>query len=72
MNGIRNFYQKLYSKEDRADNLRKDNLFFKKCNKLSDVNKQRMDEQISLKDMYKALTSCKNTAPGPDGIPYLV
>jgi hypothetical protein len=72
MNGIRNFYQKLYSKEDRLDNLRKDNLFFEKCNKLSDVNKQKMDEQISLKDMYKALTSCKNTAPGPDGIPYLV
>ncbi len=72
MNGIRNFYQKLYSKEDRTDNLRKDNLFFEKCNKLSDVNKQLMDEQISLKEMYKALTSCKNTAPGPDGIPYLV
>jgi hypothetical protein len=31
-----------------------------------------MDEMISISELHKALLSCKDSAPGPDGIPYSV
>jgi hypothetical protein len=29
-----------------------------------------MDEELGLEELKSALLSCKDSAPGPDGIPY--
>jgi hypothetical protein len=70
MAGITNFYSKLYSKvRTPATN---DETFFNLCPKLSEQNKAKLDDKISLEEMFQALKSCGETAPGPDGIPYSV
>ena len=70
--GVRAFYENLYSKE--APNITKSNdpQFFSLCPKLSEKDRLKMDENISLNEMYRALLQCKDSAPGLDGIPYSV
>ncbi len=68
--GITEFYSDLYRKVP-ATGL-EDATFFNLCPKLSEINKQKLDSNISLEEMFSALSSCKETAPGPDGIPYKV
>ncbi len=74
MEGIRNFYQSLYKKkvtnQQMANNM--DPSFYKNCPKLSDKDKNKLDSEVTLGELFKALQSCKDTAPGPDGIPYSV
>jgi len=70
MDGIRKFYSNLYKKEDLPEN--QDTDFFKLCPTLSNKNKDKLDEIISLDEMEKALKSCSESSPGPDGIPYKV
>jgi hypothetical protein len=70
--GIKTFYEKLYCKEETNPNSLKDQHFFDLCPKLSEVDKLKMDNEITLQEMYKALLQCKDTAPGSDGIPYSV
>jgi hypothetical protein len=31
-----------------------------------------MDKEITIEEMHKALLTCKDMSPGPDGIPYSV
>jgi exonuclease III len=71
-NGIKTFYQELYKKIRTSNNDTNDNNFFETCPKLSEHNKQKMDDEILLHDLHKALLTCKDSAPGPDGIPYSV
>ena len=66
MKCIRNFYSLLYKKVN-SDN-ETDNDFFRHCPKLNEISKQHLEKDISLEELAKALSSCKESAPGPDGI----
>jgi len=72
MGGIRKFYQDLYAEQKPDTKNKVDINFFDSCPKLSDNDKDNMDKEITLEEMYKALKTCKDSAPGPDGIPYSV
>jgi exonuclease III len=66
--GVKQFYQELY--KARSTNKDEDNSFYDKCPKLSEENSALMEKNLSLCDLEKALRTCKDSAPGPDGIPY--
>jgi len=68
--GIRRFYQDLY--KARSDYKDEDESYYDNCPKLSEKNKALMEKNLDLQDLRKALNSCKDSAPGPDGIPYEV
>jgi hypothetical protein len=68
--GITNFYENLYRKVDLPTS--KEDNFFDLCPKLNKHDQIKLDSKISTEEMYKALKSCKESAPGPDGIPYKV
>jgi hypothetical protein len=72
MKCIRNFYSLLYKKGNNGSENEIDNDFFKHCPKLNEKRKQLLDEDISEDELAKALSSCKESAPGPDGITYKV
>lgn len=46
--------------------------FYKHCPKLNNEQAKLLDSDITLADLGKALKTCKNSSPGPDGIPYIV
>jgi hypothetical protein len=66
--GIKQFYQDLYRVRPRNRN--PDRSFYENCPKLSEENKDLMEKNLDLMDLKKALNTCKDSAPGPDGIPY--
>jgi exonuclease III len=70
--GIRSFYKKLYSSHENDIIQTEDKDFFNLCPKLATKNKDLMDKDITTEEMYKALLTCKDSSPGPDGIPYSV
>jgi len=70
MGGITNFYRDLYSNKLLPES--QDPNFFKLCPTLSEVNKNKLDDEIGLEEMLRAIKTCNETAPGPDGIPYKV
>jgi len=71
--GITNFYRQLYSKKDvqeqTTDNDDNED-FYSECPKLSDKHREYMEKDISLEELKEALKTCKESAPGSDGIPY--
>jgi hypothetical protein len=69
-NGITNFYRDLYARRDMVDSGNDD--FYKHCPKLSNEQAKSVDATLTNLDLLKALKTCKDTAPGPDGIPYSV
>jgi exonuclease III len=69
--GITEFYRKLYSKQDRILSVEDDG-YYDECPKLSKEQSELMDKQLSLSELRAALATCKDSAPGPDGIPYSV
>ena len=69
--GITNFYKELYAKNQKT-NQERDPSFYDNCPKLSTENKDFMDKELSITELKEALNSCKDSAPGPDGIPYSV
>jgi exonuclease III len=68
---IRNFYQTLYAKNEEIKEDGEED-FYKFCPKLSEKDANYMDEKLTIFDLEKALTTCKESAPGPDGIPYVI
>ncbi len=72
MKCIRNFYSLLYKKENNGSEYEIDNYFFQHCPKLNEKSKQLLDEDILVEELAKALSSCKESAPGSDGITYKV
>ena len=70
MGCIRNFYQKLYNRS--GGEKVKDESFFRLCPKLSEDNSRQLDSEISMEELRITLKSMKDSAPGPDGIPYSV
>jgi hypothetical protein len=60
----------LYKKGNSSSDNETDNDFFRHCPKLNEKSKQLLEKDISLEELAKALSSCKESAPGPDGITY--
>ncbi len=71
MEGIRKFYKDLYERKDLNRNL-DSKKFYERCPSLSEKNKRSLDQDLTLEELKKALHTCKDSAPGPDGIPYQV
>ena len=64
------FYGQLYEIDD---SLKDDfNSFFPELPQLDDDDRQMLDERITLDELKETLKGCSESAPGPDGIPYLV
>jgi exonuclease III len=70
--GIRNFYSKLYDEDKENIVSQEDDSFFDHCPSISGKQKDEMDSEITLAELEQALRSCKDSAPGNDGIPYSV
>jgi hypothetical protein len=68
--GITSFYEELYKEIPRVNN--EDENFYENCPKLSEADTKMMEAELSIEDLHKALSTCKDSAPGPDGIPYSV
>jgi len=69
--GITEFYKKLYKKNCKEDNSQ-DDTFYDKCPKLLPQNKAYMEDDLTIEELHKALLTCTESSPGPDGIPYIV
>jgi hypothetical protein len=68
--GITDFYRELYSAKP-TEQKNEDN-FYEYCPKLSEKQAKFLDNDLTLKELQEALSSCKDSSPGPDGIPYMV
>jgi len=63
------FYKKLYDHKETADNF--DELFVD-LPQLTEQEKEYLDRQITLDELWEVLRGCEESAPGPDGITYNV
>jgi hypothetical protein len=70
--GIKSFYENLYKKDSNIERDNLDDSFFGECPKLCREKADDFEKDITKDELRKALFSCKESAPGPDGIPYLV
>ncbi len=66
---ITTFYKDLYSKKDVSP-IDKNNILFKNLPQLSEEDKTMLEKKISLNELKETLRTCKESAPGPDGITY--
>jgi len=67
---IKDFYTDLYKKQQTTQE--EDEAFYVNCPKLPEKEKKFMDESLTLADLQAAMATCKESMPGPDGIPYIV
>ena len=65
---IRNFYKDLY--ETVPDQINLDDFFFRNIEQVLPDQATLMEEDLSLKDLEDTLSTCTDSSPGPDGIPY--
>ncbi len=75
MEGIKSFYDKLYAKTEKNDTQEEDNDdedFYSECPRLTVKQREDMDKEIDLAELRRALSMCKDSAPGSDGITYEV
>jgi hypothetical protein len=68
--GITDFYRQLYDKNDSVKST--DDDYYKHCPKLTSIQLKFMDSELTMVDLLNALKTCKDSSPGPDGIPYSV
>ena len=68
--GITEFYKDLYSAQPKEKI--NDEAFYDNCPKLTEDQANYLDKALTLKDLEDALSTCKDSAPGPDGIPYSI
>ena len=68
------YYRKLYEKGDskKSTNSATANIFLRNMTKLDDDIINMIDAPITTLDLYNTLRSCRDSAPGPDGIPYSI
>ncbi len=64
---IRKFYKNLYEAEGDTEI---DNSFYQHITKVKDRDAEKVVEKLTKEEIYHTLASCKDSAPGPDGIPY--
>ncbi len=75
MGGIKSFYDKLYAKTEKNNTQEEDNDdedFYSECPRLTVKQREDMDKEIDLAELRRALATCKDSAPGSDGITYEV
>ena len=66
-----NFYKTLYEQYDKSHlGTNNDESFFDNITPVSDDEANGVAEPIQLAELTKTLHTCKDSAPGPDGIPY--
>jgi len=63
------FYSKLYEEKNTSDNY---NDLLSDLPKLSDEDRNQLDEPISTEELESTLKGCTESAPGPDGLSYKV
>ncbi len=63
------FYSELYSEKETDDNY---NELLSDLPTLNEADRSVLDAPISLDELERTLKGCKESAPGPDGISYLV
>jgi len=66
--GITKFYSSLYEKKETS---KTDEKFYDNCPKLAPNQARDLEKDMTLKELGQALNSCKESSPGPDGIPYM-
>jgi hypothetical protein len=67
--GITKFYKDLYAKKITNKN---ENNFYENCQRLTEDQANKLDEELTINELKTALGTCKDSSPGPDGIPYMV
>ena len=68
--GVREFYKDLYAAKPRQ-NFENDN-YYVNCPKLTKEQANVLDNKLTATELFSALKTCKDSSPGPDGIPYVV
>ncbi len=68
--GVKSFYQDLYRGRSNSSQ-DEDNTLFENSPKLTKERAEEQDRQITKEELLNALKTCKESAPGPDRIPYL-
>ena len=71
MDEIVKFYKNLYENYDNSKIENNDD-FFSNVEPLSDLEGDPVSNPITLEELRKTLATCRDSAPGPDGIPYSV
>ena len=71
MQKVKDFYQSLYTKKQLNNNYSE---FLDNLPQVSDASKAAMEDDLTLEELQNTMKSkgMKDTAPGPDGIPYSV
>ena len=70
---IVNFYKSLYENYDKQSlNINNDDSFFDEIAGLTPDEERAVSEPITLEELAKTLATCRDSAPGPDGIPYSI
>ncbi len=67
---IQDFYEDLYSHKEVDESDVAIGEFVYELPKISAEDKAILEENLTLQDLSKSLKTCKDSAPGPDGIPY--
>jgi len=68
--GITDFYKNLYNNNTNITTKNDD--FYKYCPKLTPSQARVVDAELTNADLVNALKACKDSSPGPDGIPYII
>ena len=70
---VSNFNKVLYEKGDsQIKNKKLVNDFLANMTKLSESERVNINRLLSLEELYSTLKTCKDSSPGPDGIPYSI
>ena len=66
------FYKSLYENYDKSkvEEVSINDEFFAQLSSVTDADDDAVSAQVTLKELEDTLLTCKNSAPGPDGIPY--
>ena len=67
---IVNFYKGLYEQEEVIEN--EDNEFFNEIESVSAHDDASLAAHVTPEELFATLLTCKDTSPGPDGIPYSI
>ena len=70
---VEDFYKKLYEKGDsKLDNKKDLTAFLQYLEKPGSSNIEDINNALTIQDLRNTLNSCKDSSPGPDGIPYSI
>jgi len=67
---INSFYRNLYKKQENLKPIDNDDELFKDLPTLNETEKSELEKPLNINEIHKTLLSCKDSAPGPDGISY--